>query len=261
MTAALKVSNQTIAAEEIIPLLVRYKMLPQLLQENIIDRAITPFTCTSEETASACQQFYEQNQLTLKTKRQAWLERYDTTLEQLEAQALRELRVEKFKQATWAHKLESYFLKRKEQLDKAIYSLIRTKDRELAQELYFRIQEGEQPFAELARKYSQDPEAQTGGIVGPVALSSVPPTLARLLLVSQPGQLCPLFSRGEWVLIVRLEKLIPAALDETMRQRLLNELFEAWLQEQLSQILDSDRICLGTATNRDVDTIAHLAAI
>jgi hypothetical protein len=36
---------------------------------------------------------------------------------------------------------------------------------------------------------------------------------------------------------VRFEKLIPAQLDELMRQRLLRECFEAWLQEQLSQVM------------------------
>lgn len=236
MTAALQVGNRTIAAEEIIRLLVDYQIMPQLLRESIIHQAIAPFTCTSDETASACQQFYEQKQLSSESERRAWLERYDLTLKQLETLATRELKVEKFKQAIWGHKLESYFLKRKGQLDKVIYSLIRTKDGELAQELYFRIQEGEQFFAELAREYSQGPEAQTGGIIGPVELSSIPPTLARLLLVIQPGQLCPLLSWGEWLIIVQLEKLIPAQLDEAMRQRLLNELFQAWLQEQISQL-------------------------
>jgi hypothetical protein len=37
---------------------------------------------------------------------------------------------------------------------------------------------------------------------------------------------------------VRLEKLIPAQLDESMRQQLLNSLFEAWLNEQLNQLSD-----------------------
>jgi hypothetical protein len=69
--------------------------------------------------------------------------------EHLKALATRGLRIEKFKQATWGRKLEAYFLKRKGQLDKAIYSLMRTKDLRLAQELYFRIQEGEQTFAEV----------------------------------------------------------------------------------------------------------------
>ncbi len=164
--------------------------------------------------------------------------------EQLEALATRGLRIEKFKQATWGHKLESYFLSCKSQLDKVIYSLIRTKDMGVAQELYFRIQAGEQSFAELAREYSQGPESQTGGLIGPVELSTPHPTLAKMLRVSQPGQLWPPMHLGEWVAIARLEKFIPAQLDEPMRQRLLNELFADWLQEQLNQLSDLRPQCI-----------------
>jgi hypothetical protein len=35
---------------------------------------------------------------------------------------------------------------------------------------------------------------------------------------------------------VRLERFIPAQLDDAMRRRLFNECFETWLQEQLAQI-------------------------
>jgi hypothetical protein len=41
---------------------------------------------------------------------------------------------------------------------------------------------------------------------------------------------------GDWWVITQLEQLMPAQLDETMRQRLLNELFENWLQEQLQKV-------------------------
>lgn len=260
MTTVLQLGNRTITTEQIIPLLASYQMLPQLLRESIIDSAIAPFSCTSAETASAYQQFYQRCNLTDKTQQQAWLERYGISQEHLEDLTTRRLRIEKFKQATWGNKLESYFLKRKGQLDQAIYSLIRIKDAEIAQELYFRIQEGEQSFVELALAYSQGPEAQTGGAVGPVELGTLHPNLARLLCVSQPGQLWSPRPLGEWLVIVRLEKLIPAQLNEFMRQRLLRELFEAWLQEQLGQLPESDKIWLEFATNRKVDTISHLAA-
>ena len=102
--------------------------------------------------------------------------------------------------------------------------------------LYFRIQEGEQSFAELAREYSQGPEAQTGGLVGPVELTTPHPVLAQMLRVSQLSQLWPPTRLGEWIVIVRLEKFISAQLDESMRQRLLNECFATWLQEQLQQL-------------------------
>lgn len=79
-------------------------------------------------------------------------------------------------------------------------------------------------------------EAQTGGLIGPVDLSSCHPTLVKMLSVSQPSQLWPPTRLGEWLVIVRLEKFIPAQLDNSMRQRLLTELFAAWLQEQLNQL-------------------------
>ncbi|MBE9129487.1 MULTISPECIES: peptidylprolyl isomerase [unclassified Coleofasciculus] len=235
MTAVLQVGDQTIRSEELIPLLAKYQLLPQLVRELVIEQAIALIDYTPEEKTTVCQIFYEKNQVTSESERQAWLERQGITPEQAEDLAIRGLKLEKFKQATWGNKLESYFLKRKGQLDRVVYSLIRTKDAPIAQELYFRIKEGEQPFAELARDYSQGPEAQTGGLVGPVELSVPHPVLAQMLTVSQPGQLWHPTRLGEWFIIVRLEKFFPVQLDESMRQRLLNELFNTWLQEQLQQ--------------------------
>lgn len=231
----LQVGDRAITANDIIPLLSSYRLLPQLLRELLIDQAIAPITCTFEETIAACKQFYEQNQITSEDERQAWLVRNQLTLEQLESLVTRNLRTEKYKAATWGNKLESYFLQRKGQLDRVIYSLIRTKELGIAQELYFRLQAGEQQFADLAREYSQGPEAQTGGLIGPVDLSVPHPALARQLTVSQPGQLLQPTRLGEWIVIVRLEKLLPAQLDDAMRQRLLNELFDAWVREEVKK--------------------------
>lgn len=241
MDAVLQVGDRTITATEIIPLLAGYQLLTPLLRELTIDQAIASVSCTPEEKAQACKQFYEQHQITDENAKLAWAKRQGMTLEQLEALATRGLFIEKFKQATWSNKLESYFLSRKAQLDKVIYSLVRHQDPGIIQELYFRIQEGEQSFAELAREYSQGPEAETGGLIGPVELSTPHPILAQMLRLSQPGQLCPPTRLGEWLVIVRLEKFMPAQLDAPMRQRLLNECFTNWLTEQLNQQLQESK--------------------
>jgi hypothetical protein len=39
--------------------------------------------------------------------------------------------------------------------------------------------------------------------------------------------------------IVRVEKFIPAQLDEPMKARLLNDMFEGWMQEQQKQVVIS----------------------
>ncbi|MFQ3616989.1 MAG: peptidylprolyl isomerase [Cyanobacteriota bacterium] len=236
MGHVLQIGNRSVTSEELPSLLAGYQMLPQLVQEVLIDEAIAPITCAEEELIGARDQFYAQHQIIDEATRQQWLNRYGMTLAQLDALATRSLRIEKFKEATWGAKLESYFLERKSKLDKVIYSLIRTQDMGIAQEIYFRVMEGEQSFAELARVYSQGPEAQTDGLIGPVELSVPHPQLAHMLSISQPGQLWPPHRIGEWIVIIRLEKFIPAQLDEQMRRRLLNESFNQWLQQQLDQV-------------------------
>ncbi len=236
MTPVLQIGNRTVTATEIVKLLSSYQMLPQLCREIIIDQAIVAIKLSAEEKNNAIEQFYQKLHLTALEASQVALKHYGMSGEQLETLATRELRIEKFKQATWSSKTESYFLSHKSQLDKVIYSLLRTQDAEVAQELYFRIKAGEQSFAECASKYSQGIEAQTGGIVGPVPLSQPHPAIAQKLAISQLGQLWPPMRLENWVLIVRLEKLIPAQLDDVTRSTLVNHLFEQWLAQQINNI-------------------------
>jgi hypothetical protein len=101
MTQVLQVGDRTITPAEIVPLLAGYRMLPQLWRELIIDSAIAPIELTSQEKAIALEQFAAKHQLTTLAERQAWTRQYGMTLEQLEALATRELKIEKFKIATW----------------------------------------------------------------------------------------------------------------------------------------------------------------
>ena len=116
-------------------------------------------------------------------------------------------------------------MERKQQLDRVVYSLICTKDFCVAQELYFRVKDGEQSFDELAREYSQGPEAQTGGLIGPVEIGGIHPDLAKMLIASDIGLLQTPTVIGDWIVLVRLESLLPAILDQAMQQRLIEESF------------------------------------
>jgi parvulin-like peptidyl-prolyl isomerase len=233
MTEFVQIGNFQIPPEELVPLLVRYQLLPGMLRELAIDRVMDTVACNEEDKALAIQQIYERYQLTSNEQVQQWLALQGLSREQLEDIAIRQFKIEKFKQDTWQHKLEAYFLKRKGQLDKAIYSLIRTDDIGVAQEVYFRLIDGEQSFEEIARQYSQGAEAQTGGLIGPVELSTPHPAIAQLVSTQPVGKICQPIKLEQWYVIVRPEQLLPSQLDEPMRQRLINELFQTWLQEQL----------------------------
>ncbi len=237
MSVVLKVGDQSFEEKDLYPLLGKYRLLPQLAKEILLDQAIADVICSAEEVQVTRQQLYQHLQITTDAQRQVWLEQNGMTQEQLDELAIRELKIDKFKEAKWHDQLNNYFHQCKKQLDRVVYSLIRTKDSGIAQELYFRIQEEEAKLADLAREYSEGAEAQTGGLVGPVELKAPHPQIAQLLFNSQPGQLLPPTRIGEWWIILRLEKYISAELDEPTSKRLLNDLFQGWLMGQIQQFV------------------------
>jgi parvulin-like peptidyl-prolyl isomerase len=237
MTEFAQIGNFQVPQAELVPLLMKYQMLPRVVRELTLDRSIATVECSNDEELAALKQLYDRHQLTSEERLQQWLDFQGLERPQLSEIAIRNFKIEKYKQQTWGGKIESYFLKRKSQLDRAIYSLIRTSDLGIAQEIYFRSIDSEQNFDQLAREYSQGAEAQTGGLIGPVELSTPHPTIAQLILTQPLGKICPPVQLEQWYVIIRPERIIPAQLDEAMRQRLIDELFQSWLQEQLQLAL------------------------
>ncbi|MBE9135956.1 peptidylprolyl isomerase [Nodosilinea sp. LEGE 07088] len=233
----LHIAGQAISSADVVSLLRRYGLWPALVKEIVIDRAIASVTLTPDQARQALDQFLQANQVSTPEQRQRFLDQRGLSEADLAAVAERTQKLQIYKADTWGPKVESHFLQRKASLDRVLYSLIRTQDGGLAQELYFRIQDDGQPFADLARQHSEGQEAQTGGLIGPVELSVPHPALGRVLSISQPGQLWPPTRVGEWFVVVRLEKFLPARLDDPTRQRLTDELFNAWLAEQVQAAL------------------------
>jgi hypothetical protein len=234
---ALQVGDWQVTVEEIVPLLEKYQLLPKLVREMIIDRALVSTDCPKEELTKAIEGFYQQQKVNSPQQLQVWLQQKQTTAEQVQNAIARGIKLEKFKEQMWGDRLDSYFLERKPQLDKVLYSLLRTQDMGIAQELYFRILEEEAEFSKIAKEYSQGVEAKTGGIVGPISLSKIHPTLKEMFQRSKPGQLWSPQCIDNWFVVVRLEQFVPAKLDEEIRQQLLDEQFNQWLQEQYQQVI------------------------
>ena len=133
--------------------------------------------------------------------------------------------------------VEDHFNQRKSDLNQVIYSSIQVDSEVLACDIHGRLQDNPDSFAELAQRYSQSPMINSTGVKGPVELGQLHPEIAHVLLDSGIGQVSPMIELGERFVIVRLEELRPAELNDWMRQRLLNELFEEWVDDQVDRIL------------------------
>lgn len=125
--------------------------------------------------------------------------------------------------------LSSYYLKRKDDLDAVIYSLIRIKEENFANEIYLRIKDDNIKFSDLAGEFSEGVEKQSGGIIGPVTINNSHPKISHLLKISEENQLWPPIYIDNWWIILRLEKKMITTLDKKIRLKLSLELGEKYI--------------------------------
>ncbi|WP_353932491.1 peptidylprolyl isomerase [Okeanomitos corallinicola TIOX110] len=211
-------NKNTITGEELVSVISSSSLLPQVVREIVIEKAIANIQYTQKEFNNYHQRFKQ-------VQKNANI---------IPSIILRQFKIRKFKHLTWGHQVEPYFLERKPLLDQVSFSLIQTNDDAIAQEIYFRIQEGEESFADLAKKYSQGAEAKNGGWVGPYRLGNLNPNLAKIMRNLQPGEMPSLTYLDKMFIIVRLEQVFPAQLTEQLQEEILQQMFEEWLTTEIA---------------------------
>ena len=144
----------------------------------------------------------------------------------------------RFAHQRFAPGLEERFLSSKGSRDQVIYSLLRVKNYGLARELWIRLEEDETTFAEAAREFGEGPEADRQGVVGPMPIGLLQPAMLQDVLRGlKAGELAPPIALGEWQLLLRLEKLTPARLDDQVREQMLQESLDQFLDDRVSKII------------------------
>lgn len=213
---------------------------PLLARAWVLDELVRAIPLAAVEEKALIRAFLQRQGVTDDAGVASWLERRQLSFDDLRVLASREQRLARFRQHRWADEVEVQFLKRKHELDRVVYSLLRLSDQALAEELHQRILEGEADFADLVESHSSGQECHTRGLIGPVPLAAAHASLASRLRVGRPGQLWPPFQAGDTWVVLRLERLLPARLNEQTRSRMMEELFQAWLQERVTLLLQGE---------------------
>ena len=218
---------------ETLALLRRHNLLKPLVRAEILSKTVETIDLSTEQRDRIWNNFRSTNQLENTESFKTYLKNNGLKENDLRWQLELPTRIQIYSQEHFQHKAEARFLARKEQLDQVVYSLLRIQDGYLARELYLRISGGEANFADLAANYSQGPEAKTKGIIGPVPMTQAHPALSERLRTSRPGQLLQPFQLDQWWLVVRLERYEAAQFDDNTRQRMAQELFQEWVNQEL----------------------------
>ena len=138
----------------------------------------------------------------------------------------------------WENNIETMFLERKSEFDKASCKILRMVNKNLLNELYFRIKNGEISFEQASVQYGQLPENTSGGRLGYKSLREIEFGLGPLLEKMKPGQLCQPLKIGNGYCIVMLDKFKGAKLDNEIVEILLTEKFNSWIRKGVDTAVD-----------------------
>ena len=254
MNNCLKIGNRRFDSDQIIAALVQYNLLKTLVGQVLLDEVLKEITLSKQELfhtliGSADIPIPEDFENFLNQ----WCQHRDITIDYFNTVLLRNLRLEKFKQLYFEHRIESEFLQTKSAFDQVEYSLVQVNEFSLAQELYFLLRDDKVSFTHIARQYSLGSENRTGGWMGPVPLSTLPSAIATLFRNGQAGEIYGPVAVAERFWIVRLDQISMARLTETTRTHLINRLFDRWLETQVqSQIATPGTIAVQTSNYQSV---------
>ena len=150
--------------------------------------------------------------------------------------AIRQERMRLFREAAFSLHVEEHFSRTKRNRDRIIYSLLRCRSRPRLEELSLAIREGELDFAAAAIRFSEGPESAQGGRICPISPDTGHLDLRDRLAKANEGDMIGPFAIGDMHVLLRLDTRITTRLDEALQSQLLQELYDAWLDRQLSRL-------------------------
>tara|TARA_Y100001968_G_scaffold180552_1_gene165385 strand:- start:4333 stop:5085 length:753 start_codon:yes stop_codon:yes gene_type:complete len=223
-------------SKESIFLLHNNRLLLPLIKSELIKNKLSEISLEKKLEDNLKKQLIKKLRLENKEDLDKWKESNGIDEDRFSTLATTDFKLKKYSKETFGNQVEARFLKRKQDLDIVIYSLIRVKSFFKARELFYRIIGEEENFGDLASTYSEGIEKKTRGIVGPGPLARIHPKLAEHIKNSEAGQVQSPIEIDGFFLIIRVESYDPAKLDDFMREKMEEELFNTWIEQKANQI-------------------------
>ena len=207
-------------------------LLKSYIREIIISDQIKNLPLTTDDKQKGVKAFMERNNLRNKEELEKFRTEKGFDLKVLEGKILKPIKIQNLAHKLFSSQANTRYNQRKDALDLVVYSLLRTKQKELALELYFRIESNEVEFSKIAEEYSQGEERITKGIIGPIPFIQGNPLLMNKLKSLKQGELLEPFALDGWWIVLRLENIIYTKFSESIKLQMCIEMLEEFIDSE-----------------------------
>ncbi|MBD2212430.1 peptidylprolyl isomerase [Nostoc linckia FACHB-104] len=177
----------------------------------------------------------------------AWLDKHHLSVKDFEELVYNSLISKKLANHLFSAQVEKFFYDNRLDYDAAATYEVNFEDRDLALELFYALEEGEITFPEIARLYISEPEQRRAyGYQGVRYRKDFRPEIAAPVFAAKPPELLKPITTLKGVYLIWVEEIIQPKLDEQLHQKIISELFTAWLKQQVEGIAMLTQLDLNT---------------
>jgi len=233
----LRLDERPITDEDILNILRRHYQIPMLVRELILEQEMASVALETGLEEKLLNDFCKQRQLESPEAFQGFLRANHLDEALMKKMVSRPARVMRYREERWGPRANSLYLKHKDRYDMVTYRRLQCGSADLIQEVFFRIKDREESWESLALQFNPgDPKANAR--IGPVPVSQLEPSLLEALRQSGVGKVIRPIALADQTVVAELETFQASQFDEELREQVLREEFETWLQEACTKMLD-----------------------
>jgi parvulin-like peptidyl-prolyl isomerase len=237
-------ANLSIEPEAIVDFLKHEVHLKEICQRIAYQHIVHQTTqargivVTPEEIQQEADSQRYQKRLESATETFSWLEEQMITPNDWEDGIRERLLSQKLAVALFDHEVEQYFVEHRLDFEQVILYRIQVPYQQLAQELFYQIEEGEISFFEAAHLYDTDEARRFQcGYEGKIYRWNLQPTIAALVFGARLGELIGPIENEQHYDLLRVEEIIAAELTPEIRQGIIDRMFQDWLNRELNYLI------------------------
>lgn len=209
----------------------------EVLRQEIIDQAAQEqnLVVTEQETQIEVDRQRRELQLERSIDLTEWLSDQMVTVEDWEAGIRDRLLLQKLVEELFAAQIEHFFAEHHLEFDRVLLYQLIVPYEQLAQEIFYQIEEEEISFYEAAHTYDIDERRRHYcGYEGWLYRQDLNPSIVDRVFGANIHEVTyPIHTEQGYHLLL-IEEFIPAQLTPTLRQTILNHLFQVWLTSELN---------------------------
>ncbi len=195
-------------------------------------------TVSDEELQAAGDTFRQEHKLLGASETLAWLQEQQITVEEWSQGIRVELLTKKLKEHLFGDTVDAHYISNRDDYKRVALSQILVRDLPDALKVAHALREENASFCALALEYSKGKQSkENGGFVGICFIAKLLPEIAQAISEAKEGEVIGPIQSKLGYHIVRVEKWFPAELNQSVREEILDSLFQAWLQADSTSAL------------------------